>query len=151
MRDSLEVHVLAGEGPVDGREGVELVLEEVLVLGVKVASESQHFGSISRNSVYSHSDQLATVGRDSGALANDLRGPDEVSSIFSWDGGEGARTGRFCFWAEAEVSLGLGENPAWDRKTMYLSTASSRALGVSLSTATEKVAMRYAKECAAEG
>jgi hypothetical protein len=33
----LEVDVLAGQRTVDGREGVELVLEEVGVLGVKVA------------------------------------------------------------------------------------------------------------------
>ena len=34
----LEVNILTGKSSVDGREGVELVLEQVLVFGVKVAS-----------------------------------------------------------------------------------------------------------------
>jgi hypothetical protein len=34
---SLEVDVFTGEVSVDGREGVELVLEQVLVFGVKEA------------------------------------------------------------------------------------------------------------------
>lgn len=35
--DSLEVDVLAGEGSVNGGEGVKLVFKQVLVLGVKEA------------------------------------------------------------------------------------------------------------------
>lgn len=38
----LEVDVLTGEGSVDGREGVELVFKQVLVLGVKEAGASQY-------------------------------------------------------------------------------------------------------------
>jgi hypothetical protein len=37
----LEVDVLAGKGPVDRREGVELVLEQVLLLGVEVAAHER--------------------------------------------------------------------------------------------------------------
>jgi hypothetical protein len=36
-KNSLEVHILAGERTVNGREGVKLVLESVLVLVVKEA------------------------------------------------------------------------------------------------------------------
>ena len=56
--NSLEVNVLAGELAVDGREGVELVLEEVLILVVEVAIDQyilcvilclsvKNFGSVS--------------------------------------------------------------------------------------------------------
>jgi hypothetical protein len=47
LSGELEVDVLAGQSSVDGREGVELVLEEVGVLGVKEAREKQHIRPVS--------------------------------------------------------------------------------------------------------
>lgn len=85
--DSLKMDVLTGKGPVDRREGVELVLEQVLVLGVKVAIRQFWIAIWSLNS---HSNQFTTVSSDTGSLAGDLGRPDEVLENLLVDGGKGS-------------------------------------------------------------
>ena len=91
----LESDVLAGKGTVDRREGVELVLEQVLVLGVK-----------------EDAGELAAVRGDACPLAGDLGRPDEVLEDLLVDGGEGARTGALLAGGSVGVALGLGEDTA---------------------------------------
>jgi hypothetical protein len=101
--DSLEVDVFTGEGSVDGREGVELVFKQVLVLGVKEAGTSVcglRLAGDSRNALApflhktdSHSGQLSTILGNSCPLANNLGRPDHLLEDLLVDGGEGSRTG----------------------------------------------------------
>lgn len=91
----LEDDVLAGEGLVDGREAVELVLEGVLVLGVKEDLA-----------------KLATVLGNTDALASDLRGEDEVLEGLLVDDGEGTRTGALLANLGSGLARLLGEDAA---------------------------------------
>lgn len=91
----LEDDVLAGEGLVDRREAVELVLEGVLVLGVKEDL----------------ADLVAVLG-NADALAGDLGGEDEVLEGALVDGGEGARTGALLAELGTRLARLLGEDTA---------------------------------------
>jgi hypothetical protein len=106
------VHILACELTVHGREGVELVLEQVLVLGVKEAMGSAFPHAQLEMVVYSHSDELVTVLGNTGALADNLRRPDEVLEHLLVDGGEGAGTGTLLLVGGAGFPLWLGEDSA---------------------------------------
>lgn len=91
----LEDDLLAAESAVDGREGVELVLEEVLVLGVKVGLA-----------------ELGTVLGNAGAAAGDLGGEDEVVEGGVLDGRESARTGALLAELGVRLARLLGEDTA---------------------------------------
>lgn len=95
----LEDDVLAAESAVDGREGVELVLEEVLVLGVKVGLA-----------------ELGAVLGDAGAAAGDLRGEDKVVKGGVLDSREGARTGALLAELGVRLARLLGEDTALANK-----------------------------------
>lgn len=86
--------VLAGQRAVDGREGVELVLEQVGVLGVKVASAASATRMQMHQVIdHSHADQLGAVSRNTGPLADDLGREHEVLEDLLVNGGEGAGAG----------------------------------------------------------
>lgn len=91
----LEGNVLACEVAVNGRESVELVLELVLVLGVKVDT-----------------DELRAVRSDTGTLADDLGRVDEVLEHLLVDGGKGARAGTLLAELGVRVALLLREDTA---------------------------------------
>lgn len=91
----LEDDLLAAESTVDRREGVELVLEEVLVLGVKEGLA-----------------ELGAVLGDAGAAASDLGGEDKVVEGGVLDGRESARTGALLAKLGVRLARLLGENAA---------------------------------------
>lgn len=91
----LEGDLLAAEGAVDGREGVELVLEEVLVLGVEVGLA-----------------ELGAVLGDAGAAAGDLGGEDKVVEGGVLDGRESARAGALLAELGVRLARLLGEDAA---------------------------------------
>lgn len=102
------MNILTGKSSVDGREGVELVLEQVLVFGVKVASrQSKAPTNLKPNS---HSDQLSTVGSHSCSLSSNLRWPNEVLENLLVDGSEGSRSRSFLRRSGTRVSLGFRED-----------------------------------------
>ena len=119
------MNVLASERSVDGREGVELVLEQVLLLRVEVAAVSTcfwtsriearpkpRFASLRPAARHSHSDELGTVLGNSCTLAGDLGGVDEVLEDLLVDGGEGSGSGSLLLRGGGRVSLRLGEDSA---------------------------------------
>lgn len=91
----LEDDVLAAESAVDGREGVELVLKQVLVLGVKVGLA-----------------ELGAVLGDAGAAAGDLGREDEVVERSVLDGGQGARAGALLAELGVRLARLLGQDAA---------------------------------------
>jgi hypothetical protein len=98
-----------GQVPVDRREGVELVFEQVLVLGVEVTAMTKSARRPPRrNIIDSRSDELATVNTDSGPLANDLGREHEVFQDLLVDGRQGARSGSLL--AELALSGFLSEH-----------------------------------------
>lgn len=88
-----EGDVLAGELAVDRGEAVELVLEAGGVLGVKEAL-----------------DELVAVSCNTGALASDLGGEDEVLEDGSVDSRKGTAAGTLLL--NARATAGLAKDPA---------------------------------------
>ena len=106
--DLLEVDVLTGKVSVDGREGVELVLEQVLVFGVEEAV--CQYSIIIPTSKDIHSDELSTVLCNPCPLSDDLGRPYHLVEDLLVDGSEGSGTRSLLLVGGSRVSLGFGED-----------------------------------------
>lgn len=136
----LENDVLAGEVSVDRREGVELVLEVVLVLRVKVAKIFTSTTIPKRS--YKHATYTRINLEPSWAtlvlLPTISEGKTSSSRIFSWTAVRVRDRGRFCFWAETVDRDCLGRTRRWERKTMNLSESFFSSSRVSLRTVSNR-------------
>lgn len=107
---SLKVDVLAGKVSVDGREGVELVLKQVLVFGVEEAEQvstclTMLYTSVSKTYTrMSFPPSWATRV----LLPTISEGQTISSRIFSWTAVRVRERGRFCLPASEAFRLGLG-------------------------------------------
>ena len=108
FKDLLEVDVLTGKVSVDGGEGVELVLEQVLVFGVEEAV--CQYSTMHQESRDIHSDELSTVLCNPCPLSDDLGRPDHLVEDLLVDGGEGSGTRSLLLVGGSRVSLGFGED-----------------------------------------
>jgi len=108
FKDLLEVDVLTGEVSVDGREGVELVLKQVLVFGVEEAV--CQYSTINQESRDIHSDELSTVLCNPCPLSDDLGRPYHLVEDLLVDGSEGSGTRSLLLVGGSRVSLGFGED-----------------------------------------
>lgn len=138
------MHILACELTVHGREGVELVLEQVLVLGVKepMGSASPH-AQLKRGSTHTRMSLLpswATRVR----LPTISEGQTRSSSIFSWTAVRVRVRGRFCLLAVPDFRFGLGRTRRWETKTTYLSESFFSSSRVRLKWASAKTVHLYA-------
>ena len=106
--DLLEVDVLTGKVSVDGREGVELVLEQVLVFGVEEAVNQ--YSTMYQESEDIHSDELSTVLCNPCPLSDDLGRPYHLVEDLLVDGSEGSGTRSLLLVGGSRVSLGFRED-----------------------------------------